>query len=85
MIFPDFMFSDAWSSDSSLPGGEEYGPIFGPVEAVLDPFEGITRRVLQHVPGVAPYGAYCYHGYVVRSGSDYVLDQSHVRVIKKKN
>ena len=70
---------------ASLPDGEEYGPIFGPVEAVLDPFEVVARRVVQHVPGVAPYGAYCYHGYVAGSGSDYVLGQSHVRVIKKKN
>ena len=68
---------------ASLPDGEEYGPIFGPREVILNPFEVLIRRIVQQVPGMAPYGAYCYHGYVVTAGSDYVLDHCHLRIIKQ--
>ena len=68
---------------ASLPDGEEYGPILGPREVTLAPFQVINKHIIQQVPGMAPDGVYCYHGFVVRTGTDYVLGQSHIRVIKQ--
>ena len=74
----------AWLG-ASLPTGEEYGPVAGPLSVSMRPYQVIVRHVAQVVPGIAPGGTYCYHGYVAGQYPASVLDHCHIRMIKTED
>ena len=54
---------DIWTM-ATLPNGNEYGPIIGPLNLALAPGFSANRDRTQNVPGNAPAGNYTYDAYV---------------------
>ena len=66
---------DIWTM-ATLPNGNEYGPIIGPIELTLAPGASIDRDRTQAVPAGAPTGTYSYDAYVGLYPSS-VWDEDH--------
>ncbi len=49
--------------DVTLPNGNSYGPVLGPVSITLNAGASLDRNRTQTVPGAAPAGDYTYHAY----------------------
>jgi subtilisin family serine protease len=62
----------AWI-DVTLPNGNQYGPLLGPVNLSLQPNQERTIHLNENIPGNAPYFTYTYNGYVGYAYPD-VLD-----------
>ncbi|MBL7190370.1 right-handed parallel beta-helix repeat-containing protein [bacterium] len=66
---------DIWTM-ATLPNGNEYGPIIGPVNLTLNPGYSGNRDRTQNIPANAPAGLYTYDAYI----GDYpneILDEDH--------
>jgi parallel beta-helix repeat protein/predicted outer membrane repeat protein len=51
---------DFWCN-ATLPNGQMYGPVLGPLSLTLAPNSSVTRNRVQMVPGSAPAGEYHYN------------------------
>ena len=72
-IFPAIV--DIWTM-ATLPNGNEYGPIIGPVNLTLNPGYSGNRDRTQNIPASAPSGLYTYDAYIgTYPGS--ILDEDH--------
>lgn len=54
--------------DITLPNGQIYGPVLGPVSVTVNGGTTISRERTQAVPAGAPAGTYSYHAYAVAVG-----------------
>jgi parallel beta-helix repeat protein len=52
----------------TLPNGNIYGPVLGPVSIILDGGSSMSRLRTQNVPAVAPAGNYSYNAYAIVQG-----------------
>ncbi len=59
----------AWT-DVTLPNGNLYGPVRGPVSLNLQPRQVVTVHLAEHIPGNTPCVTYNYNGYVGYSYPD---------------
>ena len=60
----DTSLSLSYWSYVTLPNGNEYGPVFGPFNFSLNPYQTRSGRVSKTIPGNAPLGTCRYTGYV---------------------
>ena len=67
--------ADIWTM-ATLPNGNEYGPIIGPVNLIMNPGYSGNRDRTQNVPASAPAGLYTYDAYI-GDYPDEILDEDH--------
>jgi len=60
----DTSLSLSYWSYVTLPNGTEFGPVFGPYNFSLNPYQTRSGRVSKTIPGNAPLGTCKYTGYV---------------------
>jgi subtilisin family serine protease len=48
----------------TLPNGNQRGPVFGPVQVTLGPYQTLSADISHLIPGNAPSGHYYYNAYV---------------------
>jgi hypothetical protein len=79
----DTSLSLSYWSYVTLPNGSEYGPVFGPFNFPLNPYQSRSGRVSKTIPGNAPLGTCKYSGYVgVYPGQVIAEDSFNFRIFE---
>ena len=71
---------DVWTM-ATLPSGDEFGPIIGPLSLTFPPGFSANRDRTQAVPAGAPSGDYTYDAYV-GNYPDEIIDEDHLDFVK---
>ncbi len=73
---------DGWI-DLTLPNGNHYGPVLGPVHTTLPGSANITQPVVFNIPGIAPSGVYSFNVYIGDYLGGALLDADSFAFIKE--
>jgi hypothetical protein len=73
---------DVWI-DVTLPWGDQYGPVEGPIHAQLPRGIRVSRKIQNNVPKKAPAGVYSFNVYVGNFNEEIIYDADSFSFIKE--